>query len=189
MFYLKSLSGFILLLISTASIAETIESIEYKYYVISPRSPYQIKPELIRRSPIREAGGTFNGHTDWYIEWKYEAAPTPDGCQLNDIKTTVHVVHTLPALSEQVTDKQTIAVFNKFVAALTKHENNHGNNGLSAAREMDKLFSEIPKQTDCRQLSRMVNDIGNSTVQKYIHADNEYDRTTHNGATEGAVIY
>lgn len=189
MLYLKLFSGLILLLVSLVTIAETIESTEYKYYVISPRSPYQIKPELARLSPIREAGGTFNGHTDWYIEWKFQATPVPDGCQLNDIRTTVHVVHTLPALSEQVTDKQTIAVFNKFVTALTQHEKNHGNNGLSAAREMDKLFSEIPQQTDCRQLSRMVNDIGNSTVQKYIHADNEYDRTTHNGATEGAVIY
>jgi len=189
MHYLKLFSGLMLLLTSLVTIAETIESTEYKYYVISPRSPYEIKPELARQSPIREAGGTFNGHTDWYIEWKFQATPVPDGCELNDIRTTVHVVHTLPALSEQVTDKQTIEVFNKFVTALTQHEKNHGNNGLSAAREMDKLFSEIPQQTDCRQLSRMVNDIGNSTVQKYIHADNEYDRTTHNGVTEGAVIY
>ena len=189
MLYLKLLSALILLFVSFATIAETIESTEYKYYVISPRSPYEIKPELVRRSPIREAGGTFNGHTDWYIEWKYQAAPGPSGCQLNDIKTTVHVVHTLPALSEQVTDKQTIEVFNQFVAALTQHEKNHGNNGLSAAREMDKLFNEIEQQTNCLQLSRMVDSIGNAIVQKYIRADNEYDRTTRNGMSEGAVIY
>lgn len=189
MLYLKLFSGLILLLTSLVTIAETIESTEYKYYVISPRSPYQIKPELVRRSPIREAGGTFNGHTDWYIDWKYQATPGSGGCRLNDIKTTVHVIHTLPALSENVTDKQTIDVFNKFNNALTQHEKNHGNNGLTAAREMDKLFSEIQPQQDCRYLSRMVNDIGNSIVQKYIHADNEYDRTTNNGETEGAFIY
>lgn len=189
MSYIKSFSSLFILIASFTSIAETIETVEYKNYVISPRSPYEIKPELMRRSPIRERGGSFNGHTDWYIDWKYQATPGSGGCRLNDIKTTVHVIHTLPALSENVTDKQTIDVFNRFNNALTQHEKNHGNNGLTAAREMDKLFSEIQPQQDCRYLSRMVNDIGNSIVQKYIHADNEYDRTTNNGETEGAFIY
>lgn len=178
-----------MLLISLVTIAETIESTEFKYYVISPRSPYEIKPELMRRSPIRQGGGSFNGHTDWHIDWKYQAVPGQDGCRLDDIRTTVHVIHTLPALSENVTDKQTIEVFNKFNAALKQHEINHGKNGLNAAREMDKLFNELQPQKDCRDLSRMANEIGNATVQKYSHADNEYDRTTGNGATEGAVIY
>lgn len=189
MLYLNLLTGFLLLLASSISIAETFETTEYKYYVISPRSAYEIKPELMRNSPIRSGGGSFNGHTDWYIDWKYQATPGADGCQLDNIKTTVHVVHTLPTLNKNVTDKQTIKVFSRFSAALTQHEKNHGNNGLIAAREMDKLFNEIQPQPDCRDLSRIVDGIGNATVQKYIRADNEYDRTTSNGATEGAVIY
>ncbi len=187
--YTKLLFGFLILTSSFTCLAETIETIEYKYYVISPRSPYEIKSELIRNSPIRDGGGSFNGHTDWYIDWKFHAAPGPYGCQLYNVSTKVHVIHTLPALSERVTDKQTIEVFNKFNVVLTQHEKNHGNNGLTAAREMDKLFSEIQPQQNCRYLSQMVNDIGNSTVQKYIHADREYDRITNNGLTEGAVIY
>jgi predicted secreted Zn-dependent protease len=178
-----------LLLLSFSASAETIESTEYKYYEISPRSPYQIKPELMRRSPIRAGSGSFNGHTDWYIDWKFQSTPGPSGCKLVHSRTTVRVVHTLPVLSEYVTDKQTIEVFNKFNSALTQHELNHGKNGLSAAREMDKAFSEIPPQPDCRMLSRIVNDIGNSMVQKYAQKDNEYDRLTNNGETEGAVIY
>lgn len=178
-----------LLVFSLSISAETIETVEYKYYEISPRSPYEIKPQLMHNSPIRAGGGSFNGHTDWYIDWKYQTASGPSGCQLHDIRTNVHIIHTLPALGQHVQDKQTIEVFNKFNTALTQHEKNHGNNGLTAAREMDKLFNEIQPQPDCRQLSRMVDDIGNSVVQKYIHADNEYDRITNNGLTEGAIIY
>lgn len=187
--YLKPLTGFILLLVSFTVIAEAIESIEYKYYVISPRSPYEIKPELMRHSPIREGSGSFNGHTDWFIDWKYQAAPGPYGCRLHSIRTTVRVVHTLPALSKNVTDKQTIEVFNKFNEALTQHEKNHGNNGLLAAREIDKALNGMQPHPDCRYLTRTADDIGNSIVQKYIQADNEYDRTTNSGLTEGAVIY
>jgi len=178
-----------LLLTSFTALAETVESTEYKYYEISPRSPYEIKLELMRNSPIRAGSGSFNGHTDWYINWNFRSAPGPYGCQLIDSRTKVHVVHILPALSEYVTDKQTIEVFNKFNAALTQHELNHGKNGLSAAREMDKAFSEIPPQQNCRMLSRIVDSIGNSVVQKYAQKDSEYDRQTNNGETEGAVIY
>ena len=178
-----------LLLTSFTALAETVESTEYKYYEISPRSPYEIKLELMRRSPIRAGRGSFNGHTDWYINWSFNSTPGPYGCQLTDSLTKVHVVHILPALSEYVTDKRTIEVFNRFNAALTQHELNHGRNGLLAAREMDKAFSEIPPQPDCRMLSRVVDDIGNSMVQKYAQKDDEYDRLTNNGESEGAVIY
>jgi len=143
----------------------------------------------MRRSPIRSGDGSFNGHTDWYIDWQYGTAAAPHGCQLNNIQTKVHVIYILPALSEYVTDKQTIDVFNKFNTALTQHEKNHGNHGLSAAREMDKVFNEIQPQQSCHSLARIVDGIGNSIVQKYAQKDNEYDRATNNGATEGAVIY
>ena len=178
-----------LLLLSFTASAETIESTEYRYYDISPRTPYEIKPELMRNSPIRAGSGSFNGRTNWYIDWDFRSAPGPYGCQLIESRTKVHVVHILPRLSEYVSDKQTIEVFNKFSAALKQHEINHGNNGLAAAREMDKIFNEIPPQPDCRTLARMVNGIGNSIVQKYAQKDSEYDRLTNNGETEGAVIY
>lgn len=169
--------------------AQAIESIENKYYEISPRSPYEIKQELMRQSPVRAGSGSYNGHTDWYINWSFLATRDSYGCRATQIQTKVHVVHILPALSANVTDQQTIEIFNKFNTALTAHEKNHGNNGLLAAREIDKALNEIQPQRDCQSLTRMINNIGNSLVQKYTAKDNEYDRITNNGFTEGAVIY
>lgn len=186
---IKTLAAVLLLGSSLAATAETIESVEYKYYLISPQSPWTIKPELMRYSPIRDRRGSFNGHTDWYIDWYFRPLAGPYGCKLADIKINVRVVHTLPALSEHVTDKQTIEVFNRFSEALTEHEKNHGNNGLQAAREIDRAFQALPPQRDCRSLTRMAEEAGKAIVQKYIQKDNEYDYMTRNGETEGAVIY
>ena len=186
---MKITLSLILLLTSLTTLAAATESIEYQYYVISPRSPHEIKPELMRNSPIREGGGSFNGHTDWYVDWKYQTAPSPYGCQLRNSHVNVRVVHILPALSEYVTDTQTIEVFNQFNDALTQHELNHGKHGLSAAREIDEAFGVAQAQQNCRQMSRMLNDIGNAIVRKYAQKDSEYDYTTKNGFTEGAVIY
>jgi predicted secreted Zn-dependent protease len=179
---------YLFLLTSLNANAEVIETVEYKYYEISPRSVHEIKPELMRHSPIRAGTGSFNGHTDWFINWRFQSAQQPNGCRLQKIKTSVHVIYTLPALSKYVNDKQTINAFNAFNEALTRHEKNHGKNGLTAAREIDKVFSEIPMQQNCRSLSYIINDTGNAIVQKYIRADSDYDRITQNGMTEGAVI-
>ena len=179
-------SAFYITLISSGLI---FSSIENRYYEISPRSPYEIKQELMRQSPVRAGSGSYNGHTDWFINWRFQAARGPYGCRATQIQTSVHVVHILPTLSTRVTDQQTIDVFNKFNAALTTHEKNHGNNGLLAAREIDKAINEIPPQRDCQTLIRMIDNIGNSLVQKYAAKDDEYDRATSNGFTEGAVIY
>lgn len=186
---IKTLLAIQLIFTSFSALAETIETIEYKHYLISPRSPYEIKRELIRNTPIHDHGSSFNGHTDWYVDWNYRSTSTPSGCQLSNVQTKVHVVHILPALTENVTDKQTIEVFNKFNAALTQHEKNHGNHGILAAREIDQSYAQIPPQQNCRYLSRYIDEMGHSIVQKYIRMDDDYDRTTNNGATEGATIY
>ncbi len=181
--------SFSLLLVSFAAGAQVIESIEFRHYEISPRTPAEIKPELMRHSPIRTRYGSYNGRTDWHIDWKSRSTHTHNGCQLTATQTRVHVVYTLPALSKRVHDPQTIDVFNTFNDALTQHELNHGKHGLAAAREMDRLFNEIPPQRNCRILARIVDDIGNATVRKYAQLDRDYDRRTRNGETEGAVIH
>ncbi|MDT8283043.1 MAG: DUF922 domain-containing protein [Gammaproteobacteria bacterium] len=186
-FYIALISSGIIF--NPTAMAQAIESIENKYYEISPRAPYEIKQELMRQSPIRGGSGSYNGHTDWYINWSFQAIRELYGCQATQIQTRVHVVHILPSLSARVTDPQTIEAFNKFNAALTAHEKNHGSNGRLAAREIDKALNEVQPQRDCQSLSRVINNIGNHLVQKYTAKDNEYDRTTNNGFTEGAVIY
>ena len=188
-FNMLRLSITFLLLASTSVVAETIETIEYKNYLISPRFPQEIKRELMRNTPIRERSGSFNGHTDWYIDWRYQTRQEANFCRVSKIQTKVHIVHILPMLSDRVTDAQTIAVFNKFNGALTQHELNHGKHGLSAAREIDAALSNMSAQRNCRYVSRMIDKIGNTIVRKYVFADNEYDRTTQNGRSEGAIIY
>jgi len=169
--------------------AEMLKKIEYKYYQISPRAPHEIKPELMRNTPIREFGGSFNGRTNWFIDWNFYSHATQYGCKLTNAITKVRVVYILPALSEYVTDAQTIEAFNKFNDALTKHEHTHGSHGLQAAREIDEAFKQIPPQRNCRNLGRYVDNMANSIVNKYSRIDEEYDRSTRNGETEGAVIY
>lgn len=189
MHLIKKICSLALLTASFSVVAQSIETIEYKNYTISPRSPYEIKPELMRNTPIRSRGESFNGHTDWYIDWSYQSTSDRYGCHLHSIQTRVHVVYILPVLSPHVTDARTIEVFNKFSEVLSRHETNHGNHGLLAAREVDNALNNIPPQQNCRNIKRLADGVVQQIIQKYIQKDDDYDRTTRNGETEGAVIY
>ena len=160
-----------------------------KYYTISPRTAQDIARELNWRSPIHENGNTFHGHTDWNISWNYQVQQLPDGsCALTNIQTSIETKYTLPKLDERITNQDIISRFNRFDKALTKHEHNHGANGLKAVSEIDEALHTLTPQRNCRQLDQHANQIGHNIVRKYIAIDNEYDRSTQNGRTEGAYI-
>lgn len=178
----------LLLLSTTSASASYLETTLTKYYTISPRISQDISRELNWRSPIREHGVTYHGHTDWNISWNYKVQQVPRGCVINNIQTRIEIKYTLPTLDERITDKKTIDRFNTFNQALTKHEHNHGANGLKAANEIDTALHSIAPQRNCRQLDRYANQLGHGIIQKYIDIDNEYDRSTRNGRTEGAYI-
>ena len=147
----------------------------------------------MRNSPVRAGRGSFNGHTDWYINWRPQLQRTPYGCQIQHFAINVRVLYTLPALSEYVTEQQTIDVFNQFNNALVTHEKKHGEHGIQAAREIEQAISSLQQGTqrpaNCHNIGREIDNIANAIVHKYAQADRDYDRVTNNGMTEGAVIY
>jgi len=159
-----------------------------EYYTISPRAPQDISRELNWRSPIRENGVTYHGHTDWNVSWNYRVQEIPGGCAVTNIQTRIEIKYTLPTLDERITNPDIISRFDRFNAALTKHEHNHGANGLKAVSEIDEALHTLAPQRNCRQLDRQANQIGHGIIRKYIDIDNEYDRSTQNGRTEGAYI-
>ncbi len=175
-------------LFPASGLAEVIENVHTEHYTIAPRTPYDIKRELNWRSPIRENGHVFHGRTHWIISWQYTSQQKPEGCRILDVTTEVEVKYILPALDTRVSDPNTTERFNRFSEALVAHERNHGANGLKAAREIDASILALPPQTDCRQLENTANATGQAIISKYAAIDNEYDRRTMNGRTEGAFI-
>lgn len=181
------------LLTVTLANASYMQGIVTEHYSISPRTVHDILPALNWRSPIREHGMTFHGHTDWNISWNYRVQPVAGGCVLTNIQTRIDIKYTLPKLDERITDQAIISRFNTFNEALVKHEHHHGDNGLKAANEIDLALTALQTPSpdapgNCRQLDRYANQLGHSIVQKYATLDTEYDRVTDNGRLEGAYI-
>ncbi len=176
------------MLLTSAIDAAPVESVHNEYYTIYPQTPYDILRELDWRSPVREKGLTFHGNTDWSISWRFKTQKIAGSCKLFDIHTLIDIKYTLPVLDKHIQNKNTIKRFTVFSNALVRHEHNHGLNGKKAAREIDDALRALRPEINCTQLEQAANNLGRSIVQKYTAIDNEYDRVTQNGRTEGAFI-
>lgn len=168
--------------------AEVTETSQDRFYYISPNSPFAIKQELKRMTPIRERGGSFNGRTTWSVQWKYQTTGDQNGCKIHDVEVHLSIDTILPALSQYVTDERTIQAFNNFSKALTAHERNHGEHGRQAAHEIDKALGAITPQRDCNAVSRMAEQLSQQIIATYSQKDRDYDYYTRNGQTEGAWL-
>lgn len=127
-----------------------------KFYTVSATSPAALRREMARKGPKG-----FWGYTRWNIRWSAS-------CQVE-----VHVTYSLPqhinlqSLSPEVRTK-----FKRMLANLQAHEKLHGQNGINAAREIDRA--------NCRGAQ--------SIIRKYNRADVALDKRSKHGARDGVVL-
>lgn len=169
-----------------AVFATVTDNVEYRYYDISPKTPEEIQIEMTRQSPLKRVRGAFNtrtiwARTDWEVKWSYLTIGNIDRCQIDDVKVRAHIVYNLPRLSQDVSDQNTIEAFNRYLKALTAHERTHAQNGINAARDIEKAMNKIPPQRDCLMIARITKRIGKHYINKYVYEDQRYDYMTHNG--------
>ncbi|MEM1274835.1 MAG: DUF922 domain-containing protein [Pseudomonadota bacterium] len=100
-------------------------------------------------------------YTRWYVRWTAS-------CEV-----ALEINYTMPKHTRRGAMPANIrAEWDKMIAALMAHEEQHGAHGRNAAREL--------VQKRCRN--------GNAIVQKWAEQDRIYDRVTDHGRTEGVTF-
>ena len=78
--------------------------------------------------------------------------------------------------------------FDKYYKALLKHEKEHKNSGLYAARDIEKEILSLGAFNNCQKLEKIANNKGKNIIEKYNKRDKDYDQRTDHGRTEGVNI-
>mgnify|MGYP001792138813 FL=1 len=103
----------------------------------------------------------FWAYTRWYVRWTAS-------CQVS-----LEINYTIPKHTRRgAMPAQTRIAWDRMIAALRAHEEQHGVHGMNAAREL--------VQKRCRN--------GNAIVQKWAEQDRIFDRVTGHGRTEGVTF-
>jgi len=169
-------------------------SSEYHYYDIYVWSEKDIVPAAFRTSPITENGKKLVGHTKWDVRWNFQMTKLENNvCMLKSHDITAKITYRMPRLVTQNMDKKTADAVQKnwqeFYTALMEHEDGHMENGLAAANEINKFLSGVyGEKYNCPSFSAGMDKYPKEIVEFYNERDEEYDKTTQHGMTQGADI-
>lgn len=175
--------------LSPGATAEPTVNIRYKYYWIYPKNEQDLSNALDQQSPIIFNGQKYRGYTQWQIHWDYRWWETPHSCKITTAQTTLTVTYTLSQIAkDHPVNAKTRQTFERYLEALYRHEQNHKNFGLYAAREIEKSLLNLPAFSQCSQLEQNANQLGQRLIEKYHQRDIEYDRQTDHGRTAGVSL-
>jgi len=80
------------------------------------------------------------------------------------------------------------ARWDRFAAALRVHEDGHKDIGVKAAHDLAGRLRALPPAKTCAELDRNISELSDRVLSEYRLQDQAYDRSTGNGATQGALL-
>ena len=184
----RKITAFVLLFWSIVLTAEPEVKEEFLYYLIYPETPSEIADELTNRSPVKENGKIFRGHTEWNVNWNFWWQTENGECRINRVSTDVSIVYTMPKLPDSHKTEQIEKKFNPYYDALMLHETGHKESGVNAATEIEEMLLNLPGYPDCSELETIANEKATNIIRKFNKKDLVYDYKTDHGRTQGAVI-
>ncbi len=183
--------GWTLAMLSPAGSQPRDPIVSYKYYPVYGNTIQKIRQNMTQNTPIIYKGKKFDGLTNWYIKWRYFYKFSAKGCQIDRARVSVdsEVTFTMPQWQERDrSTPQVVVRWQNYYNALQLHENGHKEHGIKAASEILQVLRQFPDYPSCPELERAANAIANQIIARYNKADQEYDRLTAHGRTQGAIF-
>ncbi len=180
---------FLVFLYSNSAVADSAINTLFEYYDISPKTKYDIKPEIQKSTPIINKSIKFHGSTSWLVEWSISWKKSNGICYLDSSEAKLNVLFKMPRISPNFSaTNAVIGAFNKYYEALLKHENGHMNNGIKALKDIKVLLSNFNSFSDCQVLNEAVKNSITNVVGIYKRQDIAYDTQTKHGKLQGVSI-
>jgi predicted secreted Zn-dependent protease len=156
-------------------------------YTILGTHEADLRREMGAKGPKGADSRPYDAYTRWNVSWRYSYRQNGGQCSIDAITTGIKVTMTLPDWSDESEAQDRVRKhWRDYIAALTAHENGHRNNGLDAAREIDRGIAALPSQPNCGALGAAANALGKEIIRKYNERDLDYDRSTDHGRNQGA---
>lgn len=177
----RPILAMVLAMLALSAAAQPQVETTVSYYDVSGATPSEIRHELNRKRPRR-----WDGYTAWNVSWRFRYAPSGGECQMTEVVTRVTVHYTLPrwrALSGA--SGETRDRWERYKRALKVHEDGHRDIGVGVAEEIDNALRGM-RAANCRELGARANGAGYRLLEAARAQEREYDRTTNNGASQGA---
>jgi len=160
-----------------------------RHYQVQGNDSASIRNNINRLGPTGKSGKRFHAYTQWNIRWNYRWVESNRQCKINRVEVAVDIDILLPEL---VADDQQAASlqqgWDRYYQALQKHEHQHRDFGIAAAREMEQKLQTLDGWMDCDELEKTADQLANEVIDHYAEKEREFDRRTDHGAKDGVVL-
>ena len=170
------------------ALAEPVVSRQHTYYSVDGLTAPQIRNALERSTPVRHDGNLFDAYTRWDVQWRFNWTFDGKGvCRITTVSTTVRIHQTLPRLqANRERPPDVTKHWNRYLTALTAHEEGHIALAIDAAREIERQLAQLPERPSCKQLESDANDRARQIISRYTRLEDQFDAESDHGARSGA---
>ena len=186
--FMTGLPGALAVLICTAAAqAAVTEQAIQRPYTVHVQPGETLRQALNGATPIAVNGERFHGYTRWNVRWTFRWWREASGrCSITEVQTHLRTEVQLPQLRTATPAQQ--AVFDRYLSALSRHEQGHVQIGRDAAQAIDEGIARLPALEDCATLERTANALGHRLLREHTEREKAYDQHTGHGATQGARL-
>ncbi len=175
------------LLAATAGARANVTVLEDKvaWYEVSGATVSELRASLDANTPVKG----FDAETKWWVDWRYRWKPDGQNCALTNVEVMLRVETTFPRLgSEQRPPVEVLGKWRDYSDRLMAHERNHARHGAQAAADIYATLAAFTVAGACSGIEDNANAAAMKLIRKANQADEDYDRRTDHGATEGVVL-
>jgi predicted secreted Zn-dependent protease len=188
------LLGSALLLLEAAmcppAAAEPAVAVDSSYYDVVGASLPELVAQMASLGPKDEKSSRrFWAYTRWFVRWRFTYRERDTSCSINGVKVSLEIKYVYPRWKNETSaDERARQAWSRMMSAIEKHEQQHGQHGRDAAREVEDALGAIARRRTCDALGRDANALSRDIVKRHAARDVDYDRRTSHGRAEGVHL-
>ena len=175
-----------LLALLSASGPTVVERLER--YDVSGGSVAELRASIRQNGPTGEDGKRADAITSWTQSLRYRAIKTEAGCAVAALETRVEIVVTLPRWSTRQVGTYLSELWDRYIAALDRHEQGHVDLAHRAATTIHQRLLRLTAPT-CPKLDELINSTRRALLDEMEQEQAEFDRATKHGAADGVQLH
>lgn len=170
------------------AVARPSINIQTKYYPVFGSDSASIRRSIQQNGPVGKFGKRYHAQTQWDIKWDYRWIQSHATCRLTQVNVGIDIEYLLPELQSLDSLQNPLSDdWDNYFQALFKHEQQHKNYGVHAARELEQKLLTVPPQS-CSALETKLADTAKEVLDKYDQLEKNFDRETDHGTKQGIIL-
>lgn len=162
---------------------------KYEYYEVNGCSEDELQHDIKNKCFTWSDGKKYDSLTLWDVTWDHGFKRAPNVCSTASFRVTLEIIFRYPRWTKpDDAPRPLMEKWDHYLKNLAIHENGHRDMAVKAATELTLAVAQLPPAATCDDLNREVRALSNNRMKKLTEEQNEYDKTTDHGVTQGALF-